>query len=150
MSQHHSEHNTQHYYEGDQSKLYSGVMNHHYGHDVKSESSKKQIKRILKVTVILSVVTILEVSLGLLSHSWGVPKGIVNTMFMIMTLLKAAYIVRVFMHLGDELSNFLITMMIPLTLFIWFIIAFLADGGFWLHMNQTSPQRHTQQIEAQR
>ena len=52
-----------------------------------------------------------------------------------LTIYKAAYIVRVFMHLGDEKKSFLITVLIPLTLFIWFIIAFLYDGGFWLEMN---------------
>jgi hypothetical protein len=45
------------------------------------------------------------------------------------------------------MRHFLITVLIPLSLFIWFIIAFLADGGFWLHMNQTSPVRETQTIE---
>jgi cytochrome c oxidase subunit IV len=70
--------------------------------------------------------------------------------FLTLTLLKAGYIVAIFMHLGDELRNFLITIMIPLVLFIWFIIAFLADGGFWLHMNQTSPTNDNTRIEAVR
>ena len=124
------------YYEGDQSKLYSGLLSHHHGESLQSQGSKTQIKRIFKVTAILSVITVVEVGMGLLSHKWGVPKGVINTFFLILTILKAAYIVRVFMHLGDELRNFFITMMIPLTLFIWFIIAFLADGSFWLHMNK--------------
>ncbi len=122
-------------YEGDQSKLYSGLMSHHHGESVKSEGSKNQVGRIMKVTLILTVITIVEVGLGLLSHAWHLPRGIINTFFLLLTIFKAAYIVRVFMHLGDEMKNFLITIMIPLTLFIWFIIAFLADGHFWLHMN---------------
>jgi predicted Co/Zn/Cd cation transporter (cation efflux family) len=28
-----------------------------------------------------------------------------------------------------------LTILIPLTLFIWFIIAFLMDGSFWLWIN---------------
>jgi hypothetical protein len=40
------------------------------------------------------------------------------------------------MHLGDELKGMIMTILIPLTLFIWFIIAFLYDGGFWLQINQ--------------
>ena len=140
MAQHHSEHSTQHYYEGDQSKLYSGVMNHHFGHDLKSGESKSQVKRILKVTLILSVVTIIEVILGMF-FSESMPKGLIAFFFLALTLFKAGYIVSVFMHLGDEMKNFLITVLIPLTLFIWFIIAFLADGGFWLHMNETAPMR---------
>jgi len=137
MSQHHhSEDNTQHLYEGDQSKLYSGVMNHHFHSDVSSADSKKQVGRIWKVFWILLAVTIVEVIMGMF-YSHHLPKALVAFFFLALTLFKAGYIVAVFMHLGDEFKNFLITIMIPLTLFIWFIIAFLADGGFWLHMNQT-------------
>lgn len=137
MSQHHhSEDNQQHLYEGDQSKLYSGIMNHHFHSDVRSSESKKQIGRIWKVFWILLVVTIVEVIMGMF-YSHHLPKALVAFFFLALTLFKAGYIVAVFMHLGDEFKNFLITIMIPLTLFIWFIIAFLADGGFWLHMNQS-------------
>jgi cytochrome c oxidase subunit IV len=125
-------------YEGDQSKLYSGLMSHHHGESIKSEGSKKQVGRIMKVTVLLSIITIVEVGLGLVGSKLGVPHVVTATLFLLMTLFKAAYIVKVFMHLGDETKNMVITVLIPLTLFIWFIIAFLADGGFWLHMNNTS------------
>ena len=137
----HSSTDPQVLYEGDQSKLYSGVMSHHHGESIHSEASKKQIGRLMKVTVILSVITIVEVFLGLQGASWGVPHSVTASLFLIMTILKAAYIVKVFMHLGDELNNLVLTVLIPLALFIWFIIAFLADGGFWLHMNNTNVVR---------
>jgi cytochrome c oxidase subunit IV len=138
MSQHHNSDNVQHLYEGDQSKLYSGVMQHHT--DINSADSKKQVGRIWKVFWILLAVTIVEVLLGMY-FSYSIPKGIINTIFLVLTLFKAGYIVSVFMHLGDEIRGFMITVLIPLSLFIWFIIAFLADGGFWLHMNTTTPVR---------
>lgn len=142
MSQHHSEHSTQHLYEGDQSKLYSGVMNHHFGHDVNGTDSKKQVGRIWKVFWLLLVITVLEVGCGLLAYKYDfASKGILAVIFLGLTLVKARYIVSVFMHLGDERRNFLITVLIPLTMFIWFIIAFLADGGFWLFMNESAPVR---------
>lgn len=125
-------------YEGDQSKLYSGVMSHH--DDIKSPESKKQVKRIWKVFWILLAVTVVEVILGMF-FSTKMPRGLLNTFFMLLTLLKAGYIVSIFMHLGDELKNFMITVLIPLVLFIWFIIAFLYDGGFWLDMNMSAPMR---------
>lgn len=137
-SQHHHNDNIQHLYEGDQSKLYSGIMQHHT--DINSTESKKQVGRIWKVFWILLVVTVVEVVLGMFfSHS--LPKGLIIFFFLALTLFKAGYIVSIFMHLGDEVKSFFITMMIPLTLFIWFIIAFLADGGFWLNMNLTTPVR---------
>ncbi|HNF70973.1 MAG TPA: cytochrome C oxidase subunit IV family protein [Chitinophagaceae bacterium] len=119
------------HYEGDQSALYSGE--HHM--DAKSPESKSKVKNIIKVTGILTVVTIVEVGLGLYGHSVGMPKWLINTFFILLTLFKAGYIVKVFMHLGDELKNMILTILIPLTLFFWFILAFLWDGSFWLWIN---------------
>ena len=144
-AQHHNTDSTTHLYEGDQSKLYSGIMAHHT--DVKSTESKTQVKRIWKIFWILLVVTVVEVIIGMF-YSHNMPKAAVAFIFLALTLFKAGAIVSVFMHLGDEKKNFLITVMIPLTLFIWFIIAFLMDGFFWNHMNITSPTREKQHIEA--
>jgi hypothetical protein len=33
------------------------------------------------------------------------------------------------MHLGDEIRNMIMTIVVPLLLFIWFIIAFIYDGN---------------------
>ncbi|OSZ78104.1 hypothetical protein CAP35_07525 [Chitinophagaceae bacterium IBVUCB1] len=138
MSAHHTNDSIQHLYEGDQSKLYSGVMAHHT--DINSADSKKQVGRIWKVFWILLVITVVEVVVGMFfSHT--MPRALVNFFFLALTILKAGYIVSVFMHLGDEVKSFMITVLIPLVLFIWFIIAFLFDGGFWLEMNTTVPIR---------
>jgi cytochrome c oxidase subunit IV len=139
MSAHHSN-SIQHLYEGDQSKLYSGVMQHHT--DVNSEESKAQVKKIWKIFWILLVITISEVIVGMF-YSHHLNPAVKAFFFLALTLLKAGYIVAVFMHLGDEFKGFIVTVLIPLVLFVWFIIAFLADGGFWLRMNESSPARHT-------
>jgi cytochrome c oxidase subunit IV len=121
-------------YEADQSALYSG--GHHQ--DRNSADSKALVKKIWSVTALLSVVTIIEVAIGLWCYkSTTFPKGVANVFFILLTLFKAGYIVSVFMHLGDELKGMIMTILIPLTLFVWFIIAFLADGKFWLWMNTT-------------
>ncbi len=133
MSSHAGTNSIQELYEGDQSKLYSGVMSHHT--DINGIESKNQVKRIWKITFWLSVITIAEVALGLTGYKIGMSHAMLAILFLAGTLLKAGLIVRVFMHLGDEKSNFVITVLIPLVLFVWFIIAFLADGSFWLHMN---------------
>ncbi len=126
------------WYEGDQSKLYSGIMAHHT--DIESKESKDQVKKIWRVFWVLLIITVAEVIVGMkFSHS--LPKGLVNFFFLALTLLKAGYIVSIFMHLGDELKGFIVTVLIPLFLFVWFIIAFLADGFFWLRMNNSSPAR---------
>jgi cytochrome c oxidase subunit 4 len=146
MSAHSNSNSNSFYYEGDQSKLYSGIMAHHG--DVESPESKSQVKKIWKVFWILLAITLVEVFIGMkLSHS--LPKALVVTVFLGLTLLKAGYIVAIFMHLGDEFKAFMITVLVPLVLFVWFIIAFLADGSFWLYMNKTSPARPTHSVVEQ-
>ncbi len=134
----------QHYYEGDQSKLYSGLMQHHT--DVASPESKAQVKRIWNIFWFLLVITVIEVVMGM-KFSHLMPRGIANFLFLALTLVKAGYIVKVFMHLGDEFKGFITTVLIPLVLFVWFIIAFLADGHFWLRMNDESPARHNSAVQ---
>jgi cytochrome c oxidase subunit 4 len=137
MANHQHNHNLEndyrHLYEGDQSKLYSGVMLAHHT-DINSSESKTQVKRIWKVFWILLIVTVVEVLMGMYLHH-SLPKAVLATAFLLMTVLKAAYIVSIFMHLGDEKKTFFWSVLMPMVLFIWFIIAFLADGSFWLHMN---------------
>ncbi len=138
MSAHNHSDSIQHLYEGDQSKLYSGVLSHHS--DINSTESRAQIKKIWKVFWILLVITVVEVVIGMF-FSHAIPKGLVNFFFLALTILKAGYIVAIFMHLGDEVKSFISTVLIPLFLFVWFIIAFLADGSFWLKCNNNSPAR---------
>ena len=55
----------------------------------------------------------------------------------ILTLAKAYYIVSVFMHLGDEIKNMIMTIVVPLMLFVWFIGAFLWDGNYYRTQRNT-------------
>lgn len=140
MSHNNNQDDIQSLYEGDQSKLYSGILGHH--DDMQSPEAKANRKKIVKVLIILSIVTIVEVAFGLL-FSYSMNRTLLNTIFLVLTMVKAGYIVSIFMHLGDETKSFQLSVLVPLFLFVWFIIAFLADGAFWLDMNLTSPVRNT-------
>lgn len=92
-------------------------------------------KRIRNTTILLSVITLIELGIGLLIYTMhkGHPSPLLILMFKgvvcILTLAKAFYIVSVFMHLGDEIRNMIMTIVVPLMLFVWFIAAFLWDGN---------------------
>jgi cytochrome c oxidase subunit IV len=103
-----------------------------------------QIKKIVKTTIILSVITLIELGLGLLMyfmHQSGEPNPFlvlfIKGVIVILSLAKAFFIVGVFMHLGDEVKNLTMTIIVPLMLFIWFIAAFLIDGNSWLNNRNT-------------
>ena len=100
--------------------------------------------RIWKIFWLLSVITIIELALGLTIytiHKGENPNASLVLFFKgvvcILTLAKAYYIVSVFMHLGDEIRNMIMTIVVPLMLFVWFIIAFLWDGNSWKNLRNT-------------
>ena len=98
--------------------------------------------RIWKIFWLLSGITIIELALGfgIAKHWYGEPATshtlilFVKGVICILSFAKAFYIVSVFMHLGDEIRNMIMTIVVPLCLFIWFIIAFLWDGDSWLKL----------------
>jgi hypothetical protein len=59
----------------------------------------------------------------------------------ILMMAKAFYIVAYFMHLKHEVKNLIMTIVVPLALFIWFIAAFLADGSSFRNL-RNSYDRH--------
>jgi cytochrome c oxidase subunit IV len=98
-------------------------------------------KEIIKVTVILTVLTIVELILGFWMidiplDSQSLRLGIKGTIVILM-MAKAFYIVAYFMHLKHELKNLIMTIVVPLALFIWFITAFLYDGNSFRNLRNT-------------
>src|SRR5689334_4988281 len=98
-------------------------------------------KRVRKTTILLSVITIIELAIGLTIysiHKGPNPNGTLvlafKGMVCILTLAKAYYIVSVFMHLGDEIRNMIMTIVVPLLLFVWFIFAFIYEGNSYKNL----------------
>ena len=93
-------------------------------------------KRIWKTFWILLIITVIELALGLGMYLMEGSLGSFIVLFLkgvivILSLAKAFYIVGVFMHLGDEIRNMIMTIVVPLMLFVWFIGAFLWDGNYY-------------------
>lgn len=115
-------------------------------HAAPTEDSKK---RIWKTTIILSIITIIELGVGYLLYFTHFTHT-VDLMFkgavIILSFAKAFYIVSIFMHLGDEIRNMIMTIVVPLLLFVWFITAFLWDGNSWKNLrNEYAPKDAIQQ-----
>ena len=98
-------------------------------HHTSDEEFKRRVR---KTTILLSVITVIELGLGLLMYATDMPHFahlVIKGVIVILTLAKAFYIVSIFMHLGDEIRNMIMTIVVPLLLFVWFIAAFLWDGN---------------------
>jgi cytochrome c oxidase subunit IV len=108
------------------------------------EHDEAQVKRIWKAFWVLLVLTILELALGLTIYNLDLAPQPNETLILgikgvicILTLGKAFYIISIFMHLGDEIRTFILTLGIPATLFIWFIFVFIYDGNSFKNLRNT-------------
>ena len=87
-------------------------------------------KKIYLVTVILSVITAIEVGMGVMfkrseTYTWSAIKWT----FIVLTLLKAGYIVMSFMHRCDERKNLRNAVIIPYFVFILYLIFIAITEG---------------------
>ena len=100
-------------------------------------------KPIWRTFWILLGITLVELTLATIHLKTGFPpKYILNGTYLILTLAKAFYIIAEFMHLRHEIKNLIMSLVFPAMLFIWFLIAFLWDGGaFKILRNRYDPYR---------
>ena len=96
---------------------------------------KSNIQKIWGVLIFLSIVTIIEVALGIIKPSFLlIPvlgmKGL-NWIFIILTIVKAYYIAWDFMHIRDERSGFKNAIVLPLIILIpYLVFIILLEGDY--------------------
>lgn len=97
------------------------------------EHGKKVRKKIYFVTILLSAITAVEVLLGALIGQDSSMWLFVKWSFIIMTIIKAFYIVIVFMHLGDERKSLKYTILLPYFIFIIYLMFIVLYEGNYLN-----------------
>jgi len=98
-------------------------------HHSEAEGAKIR-KKIWVVTFLLTLITAVEVGMGIIfkraeTFTWEAIKWT----FIAMTIVKAAYIVLVFMHLGDEKRNLKMTIVTPYLIFVIYLITIMLTEG---------------------
>lgn len=94
------------------------------------EKGAKIRKNVIKVTAILTLITVVEVGMGVYfkrseAFSWTAIKWT----FIVLTLVKAGYIVMSFMHLGEERKNLRNAVLVPYILFIIYLLFIALSEG---------------------
>ncbi len=92
----------------------------HNHHD--EEHGKKIRKKIWQVTGILTLITAVEVFTGIYFKQSSSYWEFIKWGFIILTLVKAGYIVLVFMHLGDEKKSLKYMILVPYFIFVLYLI----------------------------
>ena len=95
-------------------------------------------KLIWQVFGYLSLVTIVEVALGIwkpdfLFYTQFLGTSILNWIFIILTIVKAAGIMWYFMHMNHERKNFVASIIIPLVILIPYLVTLLLIEGGYVH-----------------
>jgi len=97
-------------------------------HEVKGleviPADKEKIKKIWKVTGILFLATMVEFIIA-----FTMDAGLLKTsIFIVLTIFKAFYIVGEFMHLAHERKAMIWTILLPCAFVLWLIGALLIQG----------------------
>ena len=112
------------------------IVNDSYSLDAhhSEEAGVKIRKNVYFVTVLLTAITAVEVAMAIIfkraeTYTWEAIKWT----FIILTLVKAGYIILSFMHLGDERKTLKYTVLAPYLIFIVYLI-FIAFTEGWGHL----------------
>ena len=105
-----------------------------HSHNVTSSEEKvipqANTAHIWRVFWILLAITTFELIVGMfVAPNYHQFKTTFAVMYIVLTLVKAYYIVAEFMHLGHETKSLIWTILLPLVFLIWFIISMFYEGS---------------------
>jgi cytochrome c oxidase subunit 4 len=87
-----------------------------------------KIKKLWMTALILLVITIIEFAVAfLVPHKFH---DLRVWTFILLTIVKAAYIVGEFMHLRYETKSLMWSILIPIIFIVWMLVAFMMEGAY--------------------
>lgn len=86
--------------------------------------NKEKIKHLWTVAGIMGAITAFEFLIAFTMHHGPLK----TTIFVALTIVKAAYIVGEFMHLRYEVKVLFWSILIPLVFVVWMLVAFVYEG----------------------
>ncbi|MBB3054919.1 cytochrome C oxidase subunit IV family protein [Mucilaginibacter gotjawali] len=90
-------------------------------------------KRILKIFYILTAITCVEFFIALwLGPHLQLSSQVVNPAYIILTLLKAYFIVAFFMHLKFEKVGLALAIIVPILFIIGLILVLTNESHYWI------------------
>ena len=98
------------------------------------EAGKKIRKRIWLIFWVLLAITTVEVLLGIYWKEMGLAWGLIKMIFIVLTILKAFYIVSEYMHLKHEVTFFKNILIIPFVLFALYLAYHVMTEGVYSDM----------------
>ncbi|MER2995958.1 cytochrome C oxidase subunit IV family protein [Pontibacter populi] len=103
------------------------ATHHEQDYNTTGELPKPQTKAIWKTFFILVALTAVEFLFAFTMDAGTVR----NSIFIILTIFKAFYIVGEFMHLKHESKVLIWSVLLPMALVAWLMIALIAEGSYY-------------------
>jgi cytochrome c oxidase subunit IV len=99
-------------------------------------SHEEGIRVVKKGFLLLGAITVIEVLIALLGnghiiHGFHLPKLIMYPVMIGFSLYKAYYIVYNFMHMAYEVRGMAMSVILPMGLLVWAVVAFFNEGSAW-------------------
>lgn len=115
------------------------------GHKTYEES----IKDVYKGLALLGAVTLIEVFISLLGKGhigidvsdYKVVLWIIALALIGLSLYKAYFIIYEFMHMGYEVRGLAMSVLLPILLLVWALIAFFQEGNSWKERREDVKKR---------
>ncbi|RTQ50075.1 hypothetical protein EJV47_10565 [Hymenobacter gummosus] len=98
---------------------------HDYNAEGHAVHGKANVKPILKALAWIVGITAFEFLLAFTMDAGSLR----NAIFIILTIFKAFFIVAEFMHLRHETKSLIWTILVPMALLIWLLVALIAEGS---------------------
>jgi cytochrome c oxidase subunit 4 len=110
----------------------------HADHPPHGEHEGMTKKRILNVFYILSVITGIEFLIALwIAPHWHISAHLVNPAYILLTLLKAYFIVAFFMHLKFEKIGLALAIIVPILFIIGLILVLTNESHYWIDLRHS-------------
>ena len=115
-------------------------------------SREEGIKVVVKGLGLLAVITLVEVGIALLGnghliHGFHLPKWLMYPAMIGFSLYKAYFIVYEFMHMKYEFKGLAMTVLMPMLLLTWGLIAFFQEGNSWKQRRELIQEKNRQNLQ---
>jgi len=120
-----------------------------------ARSYEESKKFVFKGLWLLAAVTLVEVFISLISKGYLISGlediGWLGAVFalgiIVLSLYKAYFIIYEFMHMGGEVRGLRLTVLMPLLLLVWGIIAFFQEGNSWKKSRQKIIDKNAEEVD---
>lgn len=120
------------------------------------QTYEEQKALVFRGLMVLGFITLIEVTIawfakGHIVHSIKFSHGFGHVLYMMLmigfSLYKAYFIIFYFMHMAYEVRGLVLSVLLPVSLLVWAIIAFFQEGSSWGARRELIKEKNEEQVK---